>query len=239
MMSEPLATEGMDQNNAQSAENPAYNSDLSNAPSHSRERDRIQDIYRKSLAASWQLQTGELNAVDCIENIFAGGDGWAVDWEQRQAGNETLRSYSTTEETDMSGSNAETYPRSSRPSGSRSSTWHQSTDTSGKRSRAPQNYERGGIDIPITTANYTQGPRLTGQPAHKTGVPRPGFATARSQPTGKYVSTGQSGGPLVDSGGPHLDRSMTLNQPHFHGWSSSTDITEEDLRENLVSWSLS
>ncbi|TGZ79100.1 hypothetical protein EX30DRAFT_373246 [Ascodesmis nigricans] len=36
-----------------------------------------QDTYRLNLAASWQLQEGELNAEDCIEDIFAGGDGWS------------------------------------------------------------------------------------------------------------------------------------------------------------------
>jgi hypothetical protein len=33
-------------------------------------------MYRRTLAASWQLQAGELNADECIEDIFAGGDGW-------------------------------------------------------------------------------------------------------------------------------------------------------------------
>lgn len=43
---------------------------------HSREQARIQDIYRRTLAASWQTQAGELNPVECIEDIFSGGDGW-------------------------------------------------------------------------------------------------------------------------------------------------------------------
>ena len=33
-----------------------------------------QDIYRKTLAAAWSSQ--ELPADECIEDIFAGGDGW-------------------------------------------------------------------------------------------------------------------------------------------------------------------
>lgn len=35
-----------------------------------------QDMYRRTLAASWQLIPGELMADECIEDIFAGGDGW-------------------------------------------------------------------------------------------------------------------------------------------------------------------
>jgi hypothetical protein len=33
-------------------------------------------MYRRSLAASWVAQPDELPADQCIEDIFAGGDGW-------------------------------------------------------------------------------------------------------------------------------------------------------------------
>ncbi|KAK9447882.1 N-terminal C2 in EEIG1 and EHBP1 proteins-domain-containing protein [Limtongia smithiae] len=36
-------------------------------------------LYRKTLTASWQRQEGELPVEDCIEDIFAGGTGWAKD----------------------------------------------------------------------------------------------------------------------------------------------------------------
>ncbi|KAK9366361.1 N-terminal C2 in EEIG1 and EHBP1 proteins-domain-containing protein [Lipomyces kononenkoae] len=39
----------------------------------------IPSLYRKTLTASWQRQEGELPAEECIEDIFAGGDGWAKD----------------------------------------------------------------------------------------------------------------------------------------------------------------
>jgi len=41
-----------------------------------RDTGATQDMYRRTLAASWQLIPGELNADECIEDIFAGGDGW-------------------------------------------------------------------------------------------------------------------------------------------------------------------
>ena len=56
--------------------------DGSNVPSMSsnaRESGRLQDMYRRTLAASWLAQPGELPADKCIEDIFAGGDGWAAD----------------------------------------------------------------------------------------------------------------------------------------------------------------
>jgi hypothetical protein len=42
----------------------------------SRETGELQDMYRRTLAAYWSAQPGELKADDCIEDIFAGGDGW-------------------------------------------------------------------------------------------------------------------------------------------------------------------
>lgn len=44
--------------------------------SKSRETGELQDMYRQTLAASWAAQPGELKADECVENIFAGGDGW-------------------------------------------------------------------------------------------------------------------------------------------------------------------
>lgn len=54
--------------------------DLGHMPSMSsktREIGELQDMYRRTLAASWAAQAGELPADECIEDIFAGGDGWA------------------------------------------------------------------------------------------------------------------------------------------------------------------
>lgn len=44
--------------------------------SKTREVSKLQDMYRQTLAASWAAQIGELPADKCIEEIFAGGDGW-------------------------------------------------------------------------------------------------------------------------------------------------------------------
>jgi len=47
-------------------------------PSISKSHDagELQDMYRRTLAASWLCQAGELPADQCIEDIFSGGDGW-------------------------------------------------------------------------------------------------------------------------------------------------------------------
>ncbi|KAK3363417.1 hypothetical protein B0T25DRAFT_527361 [Lasiosphaeria hispida] len=42
----------------------------------SRDMLELQDVYRRALAASWASQPGELPADQCIEDIFAGGNGF-------------------------------------------------------------------------------------------------------------------------------------------------------------------
>lgn len=49
---------------------------LPNLSSHNKEVGEMQDMYRRTLAAFWASQPGELLADECIEDIFAGGDGW-------------------------------------------------------------------------------------------------------------------------------------------------------------------
>lgn len=80
--------------------------DGSNVPSmssYARESGKLQDMYRRTLAASWLAQAGELPADKCIENIFAGGDGWAADHEPGV--NTSPRLGGSTEEDDSDGDN--------------------------------------------------------------------------------------------------------------------------------------
>ncbi|KAF1816351.1 hypothetical protein P152DRAFT_505025 [Eremomyces bilateralis CBS 781.70] len=56
----------------------------------SREAGELQDLYRRTLAAKWAAQPGELSADKCIEDIFAGGDGWGdrdLSFDPNGAGN--------------------------------------------------------------------------------------------------------------------------------------------------------
>ena len=57
----------------------AEGDDGSHMPSMSskaQESGKLQDMYRQNLAASWAAQAGELPPDKCVEDIFAGGDGW-------------------------------------------------------------------------------------------------------------------------------------------------------------------
>lgn len=49
---------------------------LPNLSTRNKELGEMQDMYRRTLAAFWASQPGELKADECIEDIFSGGDGW-------------------------------------------------------------------------------------------------------------------------------------------------------------------
>lgn len=49
---------------------------LAMGSANGKEVGEMQDMYRKTLSAYWNSQPGELKADECIEDIFAGGDGW-------------------------------------------------------------------------------------------------------------------------------------------------------------------
>lgn len=64
------AARGAEDDGADAAAMPNFSSTTS------REIGEMQDMYRRTLSAYWSSQPGELKADECIEDIFAGGDGW-------------------------------------------------------------------------------------------------------------------------------------------------------------------
>lgn len=61
--------------------------DVGYVPSISKSRDHgeLQDMYRRTLAASWAANSSELPADKCIEDIFNGGDGWKHENNEKPA----------------------------------------------------------------------------------------------------------------------------------------------------------
>jgi hypothetical protein len=52
---------------------------------NNKETGEMQDMYRRTLAAFWASQPGELKADECIEDIFSGGDGWGKQGKPEQS----------------------------------------------------------------------------------------------------------------------------------------------------------
>lgn len=71
--SEPVpSTNHLGSSNAE----PSNEEPVPNLSSRNREMGEMQDMYRRTLAAFWTSQPGELKADEAIEDIFSGGDGW-------------------------------------------------------------------------------------------------------------------------------------------------------------------
>ncbi|EPS44312.1 hypothetical protein H072_1698 [Dactylellina haptotyla CBS 200.50] len=237
VMSEPLASDTVEANSTQATESP-YGTELSNISAHSRERDRIQDIYRKSLAASWQLQTGELNAVDCIEDIFAGGSGWAVESDQRgPARADTAYSSVVTEDNDHRATTLE-HVSSQQSSNHRTAGWQHSNDSSWKRARGSQNLERHIADFTTQGISPSLGSRSNSHSVHKSNSPRSNLLVGRSAGINRSASTSDQTYSTLSSGGGNSGRERTpIGHTQSQNW-HSLEVAEEDLRDNLVSWSL-
>lgn len=57
--------------------------------------DELRELYRRTLAAEWTSQPGELSADKCIEDIFAGGNGWGDKTNGYEATSPTKQRHST------------------------------------------------------------------------------------------------------------------------------------------------
>ncbi|EWC44042.1 hypothetical protein DRE_01394 [Drechslerella stenobrocha 248] len=215
-----------------------YGTDISAITAHSRERDRIQDIYRKSLAASWQLQTSELNAVDCIEDIFIGGNGWADQDRHRQSTSTENTSHSSPT-VDVE-SEASAHSPDFRASGYRSpsqkfSSWPPpGSDHPYKRSRSFHS-DRQLVDLAVANSSALRSGSIS---VSRANAPRNGLLGGRPTPTSRALSIVDQltpGIPAISEGLGH--ERITLGAPVSHHWHVA-EIAEEDLREDFISWSL-
>lgn len=73
--------------------------DLGRAPSingKSRETGDLQDMYRRTLTASWACRAGELPPDQLIEELFNGGDGWTTGAQSTRSGRSGRDDYEET-----------------------------------------------------------------------------------------------------------------------------------------------
>lgn len=125
--------------------------DGNNVPSMSsnaRESGRLQDMYRRTLAASWLAQAGELPADKCIEDIFAGGDGWGADHDSGMNASPRLGGSTEEEESDGDSRTLRGHKRHASGTGSRSTikpTRHERKSSKGEAPNTGAISGRGSI----------------------------------------------------------------------------------------------
>ena len=83
--------------------------DTASVTNKPREVGELQDMYRRTLAASWVAQEDELPADQCIEDLFSGGDGWkngyrTTTYDVTMPGRDHRRKYMSRIEREDSGS---------------------------------------------------------------------------------------------------------------------------------------
>jgi hypothetical protein len=110
--------------------------------------DELRELYRKTLAADWTCQPGEMSADKCIEDIFAGGDGWGAKGKGHEGPGLQGKVLSSEDVSLLSDSEARQYhsKKSSWSAGifrSRQDMKRQSRESLGKRSQDDMHSARG------------------------------------------------------------------------------------------------
>ena len=130
--------------------------------SKAQESGKLQDMYRQNLAASWAAQAGELAPDKCIEDIFAGGDGWG---DQGAASVDRLRGdiANTAESSDTDGRSMRGHQRNASGSTLKPQRHHAKhnsgpTAVSGRTSIQQQVHASGGSNghIPIRNSDLNE-----------------------------------------------------------------------------------
>lgn len=145
--------------------------DGNNVPSMSsnaRESGRLQDMYRRTLAASWLAQAGELPADKCIEDIFAGGDGWGADHDPGMNASPRLGGSTEEDESDGDSRTLRGHKRHASGTGSRSTikpTLHERKSSKGEPANTGVISGRGSIADHIQSGS--DGKNLTRRRMHE------------------------------------------------------------------------
>jgi hypothetical protein len=212
-------------------------------------------MYRRSLAASWAAGAleipGEPTPEEVIEDIFNGGDGWPGVWPGSRGGPSRSASArerererhppGAAEEDSGSISGDEGVGGTLRPSDLRRMHLSQSSSTHVPIHRRQQS---NASDRSVTTVTGREG---RSNEAGGGGTPRPGAGASAHRRSGSHRNVGASG-PKDDFEGGTRPRSESLTslaptmgsseRGREHGWKRATEVSEEEMREDLVAWRL-
>ncbi|KAL2210318.1 hypothetical protein CC79DRAFT_492656 [Sarocladium strictum] len=215
-------------------------------PSISKPRDaaEVQDLYRRTLAASWYRQPSELPADECIEDIFSGGNGWRT----KHDSSATPDSEDEEETDSPSGPNTGTLrPRDFKRLNLHnfSSHFHSSNHNS-NHSHVPWRHQRthsGSSDKSASTVTGRTGGSGATASLKSTSTAHsrrtPWLARDSSGDLGESSNGGRSRGSSLASMTPTLgsEDSGGLPGPGSRR-AREREIDEHDARDNLVAWKL-
>ncbi|TRX90997.1 hypothetical protein FHL15_008202 [Xylaria flabelliformis] len=224
-----------------------------NLPSIGKSRDtaEAQDMYRRALAASWDCQHGELHADECIEDIFAGGNGW------RDGTAKKSRSFTGSPNTGRTSSSGSASPSATssddafgstlRPSDIRRMQAHMRENSAASDRSSATITGRNDSDYGLQSLNLRPSPqphqrrRFSG---HGQGERLSPLTPMRREDSGISLFDGPSPGlhsrsesltslaPTLGSTGSGSERGRS------GGFRRPKEIDEYELRDDLVAWKL-
>lgn len=176
----------------------------------------MQDLYRRTLAASWSRQPSQLPADECIEDIFSGGDGWKA-VSSRSSRRDPSSSNTDPEE----GDNDLGHNGTLRPSDFRRLALH-----SHRRNHSASSEK----SVSTVTGHHHDSP----SPRKGEGRTSRRGSRADDDQAGRSTSRSRSVASLAPTTG-----SSSGNERGADGsYRSQREVDESDVRDDLVAWAL-
>ncbi|QUC20252.1 uncharacterized protein UV8b_04493 [Ustilaginoidea virens] len=197
---------------------PEAEDDTSPIPNLSKPRDaaEVQDLYRRTLAASWSRHPNELPVDECIEDIFSGGNGWKTK-KQSQSNADS--------DGEDPGNNGDTL----RPSDFRRYLKHQRSRSSNlgrHRHTHSASSDKSTSTVTGGGANAARGDRRGGGRLHHDDSRESRHDDLGSSRSGSLGSLAPTLGSSSDGGRGDL------------GMRRAREVDEFELRDDLVAWKL-
>ena len=195
--------------------------DIPSITSKTRELSEAQDIYRRTLAATWACRAGELPPDKLVENLFAGGDGGRP---QSSKDNQSQGNPATlgARVRDQSGSSSDERRRNHNQTSDPSSTTPRPNLTN------PQ---------PQSSSHLT--PAMAATSGHKRGTSRDSpnlHLNLSTLPSPGFAAFNSANGTGEVSGRSSIDQQIQHSQSRRRERTEAQEYTEFDLRDDLRSW---
>ncbi|UNI24342.1 hypothetical protein JDV02_010096 [Purpureocillium takamizusanense] len=196
-------------------------------PSISKGRDlsEVQDLYRRTLAASWSRQPSELPADECIEDIFSGGNGWKTKRDHSAAPDSDI-------EDDLDGNHGTLRPSDFRRLAFQEHGRHNRNNSHHRRTQSASSDKSASTVTGRGSGSGSGGGGGGGGRKRGVRIAREDSREARDDDAGSMRSG--SMGSLA----PTLGSSSDGDRRGDTGMRRAREVGEFDLRDDLVAWKL-
>ncbi|KAF7855287.1 uncharacterized protein EAF02_011546 [Botrytis sinoallii] len=208
--------------------------DVCNMPQLQKSSDKsdLHDMYRRALAASWTCSPAEMPADECVEDIFAGGDGWKRDpdssnFDHNEYSRDMPRIVQDDRELSASGGSGEDLRRHRRSH----------SDASQKSNLTTSSSVPGGGKVRRADGRGHRYKRSTD--TTRSGVSSSGGRSVSAQSGLSSMGDRDDEISIMGSGERgRQGRGLGHIPGNHHGYVRPREVDEFDMREDLVAWKL-